>query len=175
MFVKLLYLMTFVFGLGLAVYSMLQGVERSRPGGLHRPSAILNAPTASAFAVVLGALGYLLVTRTTMGAPAVLVIGLISAGAAWVGMSTLMARWALANHIESTAEEKIQGQLALVIRAITASSPGEIVFHENGEKRILLAESLQGSEILADTEVVIDTVKDGIAHVEPWSVVEQRL
>lgn len=168
------FLATFVGGLGLAVYSMLQGIERSHTAG-RRPSAVLNTPTASAFGIVLGAVGYLLITRTTLGILAILAISAGVAAVAAVGMVTLVARWALPYSGIVSGDDSIQGQLALVTSPISASSPGEIVFSANGLRQTLAAQSIQGLAIPRDTEVVIDSVQDGIAHVELWSVVEQRL
>src|SRR5436305_6051743 len=92
---KFFFLSLFVIGLGLAVYSMLHGVESSKGGHTKRPSAILNAPSLSAFTFVIGAVGYLLVTRTTVGFIPIVAIGI---GAALVVTTTaivLLARWAL--------------------------------------------------------------------------------
>lgn len=172
---KVLFLATFAAGLGLAVYSMLQGVERTRAAGGRRPSAIFNAPTVSAFGIILGAVGYLLVTRSALGIVAVLAISMAAAAAATTGMIILMARWALPYSGTATGDDTMQGQLALVTSAISASSPGEIAFTANGLRQTLAAWSIQGSAIPRDTEVVIDTVQDGIARVELWSAVEQRL
>lgn len=172
---KVLFLATFGAGLILAVYSMLQGVERSRASIVRRPSAAFNAPTAATFAIILGATGYLLVTRSALGIPAVLGIAIAIAIAAAAGMITLMARWALPYSGMATEDDSIQGQLALVTTAITAGSPGEISFTVNGSRQTLAAESIQGLAISRDTEVVIDSVEDGVARVELWSVVEERL
>ena len=60
-------------------------------------------------------------------------------------------------------------------RAISPSRQGEIVFEADGVTHTLAAESNQESEIPRDAEVVIDTVHDGVAQVELWSNVEQRL
>lgn len=173
---RILFLATFIAGLGLAVYSMLHGVEHSRAAVIQRrPSAVFNAPTGSAFGIVLGALGYLLVTRTALGVPTILVIGLVVAAAATAGMITLMSLWALPYSGTPTDQDAIQGQLALVTSPISASSRGEITFDADGVRHTLAAESIHGSEIPRDTEVVIDTVEDGVAQVELWSVVERRL
>jgi hypothetical protein len=172
---SILFLAMFVAGLGLAVYSMLQGVERSRPSGTRRPSAFFNTPTASAFGLTLGAIGYLLATRSTLAVTTILIIAILAASAAVAGMVTLMSRWALPYSGIPTEDDGVQGQLALVTRPIFASHPGEIVFQANGARRVVAAESIQGSEIPADTEVVIDTIENGIARVELWSAVEQRL
>jgi hypothetical protein len=90
-------------------------------------------------------------------------------------MIILMARWALPYSGTATGDDTMQGQLAFVTSPISASSPGEIAFTANGLRQTLAAQSIQGSAIPRDTEVVIDTVQDGIAQVELWSVVEQRL
>lgn len=172
---KVLFLATFGAGLILAVYSMLQGVERSRARPGWRPSATFNAPTAATFAIVLGAVGYLLVTRSAFGTVAVLAITGCVAIVAALGMITLMSRWALPYSGIATNDDSIQGQLALVTSPITATNPGEIAFTANGSRQTLAARSIQGHAIPRDTEVVIDTVQDGVAQVELWSVVEERL
>lgn len=175
MILKVCFLVAFVAGLGLAVYSMLHGVERSRGAVERRPSAFFNAPAASAFAIVFGAVGYLLVTRSTLGIGTTFLIAIASASAATAGAITLLARWALPYSGNRDDDEKIQGLLARVTRAISPSKPGEIVFQADGVNHILIAESDQELEIPRDAEVVIDTVRDGVARVELWSTVEQRL
>jgi hypothetical protein len=172
---KVIFLATFGAGLILAVYSMLQGVERSRAAAGRRPSATFNTPTGATFAIILGATGYLLVTRSTLGIPAVLGIAIAVAAVAALGMITLLARWALPYSGIATGDDSIQGQLALVTCPITATSPGEIAFTANGSRQTLAAQSIQGLAIPRDTEVVIDTVQNGVARVELWSVVEKRL
>lgn len=169
------FLVAFVAGLALAVYSMLQGVERSSAPPGHRPSAVFNTPIASVFAIVLGAVGYLLFTRSRLGLQTVVTIGLSAALAATVGAIALLARWALPYSGRTSAEETTQGLLALVTRSITPSKPGEISFLKDGVRQILAAESIQKTEIPCDTEVVIDTIHDGVAQVERWSSVEKRL
>jgi len=181
---KVFFLATFVAGLGLAVYSMLHGVERSpkprRTGASRtpiqkRPSAIFNAPAASAFGVVLGATGYILVTRTAVGLWTILAVALVIAAAATTGMMVLMSKWALPYSGVESFDELIQGQLARVTRSISASGTGEISFDADGVHHTFAARSINGAEIPSETEVVIDTVENGIAQVEPWSEVEARL
>lgn len=173
---KVCFLVAFVAGLGLAVYSMLHGVERSRGAVERRPSAFFNAPAASAFAIVFGAVGYLLVTRTTVGFLATFFIAIVSAAAATAGVIILLSQWALPySGNRDDDDEKIQGVFARVTRAISPSKQGEIVFEADGVSHTLVAESNQGLEIPRDAEVVIDTVRDGVAQVELWSTVEQRL
>jgi len=172
---KVLFLATFGAGLILAVYSMLQGVERSRVKTGRRPSATFNTPTAATFATVLGAVGYLLVTRSTLNMLPLLVIAGAVAIVAALSMITLMSRWALPYSGIATGDDSIQGQVALVTSPITATTPGEISFTSNGSRQTLAARGIQPQAIPLDTEVVIDTVEDGVAQVELWSVVEKRL
>jgi len=181
---KVVFLATFVAGLGLAVYSMLHGVERSRKPRKtessrtptqKRPSAILNAPAGSAFGIVLGATGYIFVTRTTVGLWTIFAIAFVIAAAATVGMMVLMSKWALPYSGLESFDELIQGQLARVTRTISATGTGEISFDADGVQHTFAAQSINGVEIPSDVEVVIDTVENGIARVEPWSEVEARL
>jgi len=181
---KVFFLAAFVAGLGLAVYSMLHGVERSRKprnsqspraSSQKRPSAFFNAPAGSAFGVVLGATGYILVTRTAVGVWTIFAIGLVTAAAATAGMIVLMSKWALPYFGIESFDELIQGQLARVTRPISTVGTGQISFDVDGVHHTFAAKSINGEEIPADTEVVIDTVENGIARVEPWSEVEARL
>jgi len=181
---KILFLATFVAGLGLAVYSMLHGVERSRkprnPGALRTPaqkppSAIFNAPAASVSGIVLGATGYIFVTQTAVGLWTIFAIALTVAGAATAGMMILMSKWALPYSGVESFDELIQGQLARVTRPISPLGTGEISVDADGVLHTFAAQSINGAEIPFDTEVVIDTVENGIARVEPWSEVEARL
>ena len=172
---KVFFLAAFTAGLGLAVYSMLHGVERSKELSGRRPSPFFNTPALSVFTVVLGAVGYLLVTRSSVGIFTTLVIAVVSASVATTGAIVLLARWALPYYRKGDDTEKIQGVLARVTRPISLSDPGEITFQTDGVSHVLTAESIHGSEIPCDAEVVIDTIHNGIARVELWSSVEQRL
>jgi hypothetical protein len=178
---KVFFLAVFAAGLCLGVYAMLHGVERQRskparsPKARSRPSAFFNAPTAAAFCITLGATGYLLVTRTTLGIIAILLIGLGASAVMTASMIVLMARWALPYSGMPSSDDGIQGQLALVTQPISASAPGEIAFTAGGIRRTLAACGVQESEIPQDSEVVIDTIEDGVARVELWSTVERRL
>ena len=141
-----------------------------------RPSAILNPPTVAALLVAYGACGYLVSTRSSLSVASGLVISAITAGAAVTGAILLMAKWALRDHGHSlTPEEEIHGQVAVVSRTITPAEPGEISYYAWNAQHVLPASSVDGTTITEGTEVVIETVDQGVARVELWSVVEQRL
>ena len=72
--------------------------------------------------------------------------------------------------------DDIQGQPAIVTREISLAGPGEISYELPGELRYALPPVVSTPETLpAGTEVVIDRIEDGVAFVEEWAVVEQRL
>lgn len=174
---KIAFLVAFIGGLALAVHSMLHGVEQWRRKRSDRPSAVLNPPTFAALAVGIGATGYLLTSRTQLGLPAVLIVSLVVGVAALTGMIVLMAKWALRNPMQSLAshDEEINGQVATVVRTITPDAPGEIEYFAWNKHHVLPAASIDSSIVPEGTEVVIDSVENGVARVELWSVVELRL
>lgn len=155
---------------------MLHGLEssrRQRKG--KRPSALLNAPSAAVFAIVAGAVGYLLITRTQLGLVAIIAIGATAALIATTAAVVLLARWALPHSGDEDEESVLQGLVARVTRSISPTSKGEIAFQSGGAQRTITAESIQESEIPRDTEVVIESIHNGVARVELWSTVEQRI
>jgi hypothetical protein len=174
---KYFYLIAFLAGLALAVHSMLHGAERWRRKRSPRTSPVLNPPTVAALLAAFGATGYLLTTRTSLGIAVVLITSAVIASAAVAGMVFLMAKWALrapANAIPPE-EEEIHGQVAVVSRTITPLEQGEISYFAWDVQHVLPASSVDGSMVEEGTEVVIDRLEDGVAVVELWSVVEQRL
>ncbi|HEX2722123.1 MAG TPA: hypothetical protein VHM24_04350 [Gemmatimonadaceae bacterium] len=172
---KSLYLIAFLGGLAIAVNGMLHGTERWRRRTATRPSALLNAPTIAALTAGFGAAGYLLLTRSSFNHWVVFIIASLIGTAAFSGMTVLMAKWALRRPVPHTEDEEINGQIATVSREITISHPGEITYFAYDQKHVLPASSIDGADIPVNTEVVIDVVEDGVARVELWSIVEQRL
>lgn len=173
----ILFLAAFLAGLALAVHSMLLGVERWRRKNSSKPSPVFNPPTAAALGIGFGATGYLVSTGSGLGWPWILLISLAAGVAGMTGMIILMARWALRAPVNQASidDEAIHGQIAVVTKTITEMDPGEITYSSWGATHTVRARSVDGSPIHAETEVVIETLEDGIALVEPWSVVEQRL
>ncbi|HVF39839.1 MAG TPA: NfeD family protein [Gemmatimonadaceae bacterium] len=173
---RIVYLAVFLGGLALAVHAMLLGVERWRRRRSTRPSPVFNPPTAAALGMGFGVTGYLLTTRSDLGWPWILLLSILIGGAALAGMIVLMAKWALREPLDhADADEDIYGQTAVVTRTITAASPGEITYTAFDKTHTLEARSVNDAMIPENTEVVIEAIDDGIALVELWSVVEQRL
>ncbi|HEV7387508.1 MAG TPA: hypothetical protein VGN73_02740 [Gemmatimonadaceae bacterium] len=171
------FLVSFIAGLLLAVYAMLHGVEQTRADRSRTPSPFFNLPALAAFTVGFGAAGYPIATRTILPGWSILLIAAATGALAISGMITLLARWALRGPPADSlsAHEEIQGQLAVVTRNITITEPGEIRYELRGHEIRVAAKSLTPKTLATGEDVVIDRIEDGIALVEEWAVVERRL
>jgi hypothetical protein len=174
---RIVFLAAFTVGLLLAVFAMLHGVEHARTNRSKAPSPFFNLPAIAAFAVGFGAVGYPLESRTRLPFWGVFLIAVGGGALAISGMITLLARWALrGRESASPAEgEEIQGQLAVVTRKIALAGVGEISYEQLGKQLRIAARALSGKSLSVGAEVVIDRIENGIAFVEEWAVVEQRL
>lgn len=173
---RIVFLALFIGGLLLAVFAMLHGVEHARRNRSKAPSPFFNLPAIAAFAVGLGAAGYPLASRSRLPLWAILLIAIASGALAISGMITLLARWALRDAGPSSAQsDEIQGQLAVVTRDIGPAAAGEIAYEHLGAQLRIPALTLSERPLSVGAEVVIDRIENGIAFVEEWSVVEQRL
>jgi len=190
----LLFLGAFLFGLLLAVFAMLHGVER-RPrsalsgaaaaapsgtpaveGNAAVPAARLNLPLLAGFATVFGATGYLLTRYSTLSSlPRVGLAALVGALGALAAVA-LVAKWAVPGAAQDVEDPRylLQGHLARVTFPI-GEEGGEIVYEVDGIRHVARAASLDGGPVPADSEVVIERIEDGVAYVERWAVVEERL
>lgn len=170
-----MFLIAFIASLVLAVIAMLHGVEYTRPKTTHPPSPFFNLPSYAAFGFGFGVVGYLLATRTSLANWATLVMAIAAGSLAVTGMVTLLARWALRGTVPASDDHEIQGQLATVTQDIQSGSPGEIRYEELGKQIRVAAMAISGNRVPAGAEVVIERIENGIAMVEEWAVVEQRL
>ena len=175
---KVVFLVSFVGGLLLAVRVMMQGVERPRelsPAG--ERSFRLSPPIVVAFAVVFGLSGYLLVR----GPATSLVAAIAIAGALGLVASVVAARlvtsWWKVTPEHDVDDERyvLQGHLARVVKAIENGSDGEVAFELGAEQRVVRARGVDQVTMSAGTEVVIERIEDDVAYVEPWHEVEKRL
>jgi hypothetical protein len=182
-----LFLGALLLGLLLGVFAMLHGVERQpkgsasgagAPSGVpNEPSARLNIPAIGGFATLFGAVGYLVLHYSTLTPGLVLAIAALAGAAGAAGAVALVAKWAVpgAAHDVEDPRYLLQGHLARVTSAIQGTGRGEIAYVVDGVRHVSPAASLDGAAVPADTDVVIERIEDGIAHVERWAVVEERL
>jgi membrane protein implicated in regulation of membrane protease activity len=185
--VTAIFLAAFLGGLVLSVYAMIRGVERPPHGGTENVDALgralqaartsLRAPVASAGATLFGATGYLLTRYTSLSVAPRLTIAIIAGFLGIVGAILLIAKWVIPSAQHDVVDERylLQGHFARVTEPITAGATGRIQYELGGTHHAAVAQSLDGSPVPANTEVVIERVEEGVAYVEPWKDVEQRI
>lgn len=173
---SIIFLVAFIASLVLAVIAMLHGVEYTRPKSTRAPSPFFNLPSYAAFGFGFGVVGYLVATRTRLAAWAVVLIAAVVGALAVSGMVTLLATWALRGAAASMGDDhEIQGQLAVVTRDIHSNNSGEITYQAFGKQIKVPALAISAKRLPAGAEVVIDRIENGVAMVEEWAVVEQRI
>ncbi len=175
----LVYASLFGIGLVVAVYAMLNGSIRPAhdPSLIKRPPAAFNLPVFGAALTAFGAAGYLAIKYSQFGTIGSFGFAAVAAIAGWVGMTLLMANWAFKGPLNDPHEdlEELQGTVALVTRDISPEEPGEILYSFRGQELTAEARCISQVPVPAGTEVIIEIVKDGLAEVELWSVVEERI
>jgi len=182
------YLAAFLAGLVLGVYAMIRGVERvgtpnespaldalGRPLGV--PRMAFTAPSVGAFATVFGVSGYLLWRYGTVSVASQLAVALAMALVGAVLATRMVSHWAnhAAEHDVIDERYLLQGHPAHVVSPISTGRAGKIAYLVGGMQYAATAQSVDGTPVAVGTEVVIDRVEDGVAYVEPWAQVEQRL
>jgi membrane protein implicated in regulation of membrane protease activity len=185
---QLVYLFAFLTGSVLGVYAMIRGVERigtrgrtpeldsmGRPVGT--PRMAFTAPTVGAFATVFGVTGYLLWRYSPLSVGAQIVVGVAVALLGTLLATAAVAHWATQAAEHDVVDERylLQGHPAQVVSAIASAQIGEIAYSVGGKRYEVIAQSVDGAPLDVGTEVVIDRVENGVAYVEPWAQVEQRL
>lgn len=180
-----LFLGALLLGLVLGVAAMLNGVVRHPatlaaqldpvPHGLR--SARLAVPLVAAFATVAGATGYLIDRNTDLSAAATLLIAVAGGALGGGGALALVAKWAIPGAKPEVEDERflLMGHPARVFGTIDDGRVGTISYEMDGEHHTIPARTLGGELALEGAEVIIERVEGGVAHVELWTVVEQRL
>ena len=174
-----LFLGFFLAGLVLAVVTMLKGVE---PKGVPlavapttaKPRVRLTRPIVAGFGMLFGIFGYLLTKYTTLGPAPRLVLAAVAGGLGVVGSILLITRWAVRGGTP-VDHELLQGHVATVTRAATGTEPAQITYELDGARTTVNAVAVDNTALTLGMEVVIERVDDGVAHVEAWSRVEERL
>lgn len=187
---SLVFAVTFVVGLVLAVYVMLYGVERAEPpqaGAPHlaagghdprvEPSPYANWQNLAAFLVAFGLAGYAVYRVTALGPLGSVLVALLAGALAAALSIGLLAGWALPSARRDVVDARylMQGHPATVTVAIPAGGVGEIAYEADGRRWTVRARSFDDAAIAAGAEVAIDRVEDGVAYVEQWAEVEARL
>jgi membrane protein implicated in regulation of membrane protease activity len=172
---NLVFLLAFIAGVLLGVRVMLFGIERgSRRRSVRGGEVRAVEPLIAGFAIGFGVAGYLMSRLLPRSGAliAAVVVGVVAMGLfRWIVVKSAIAA-------EADVEDEryvLQGHVARVVASIAAGSEGQISFDDGEERRILRARSLDDAAVSEGTEVVIERIEDGLAFVEPWIQVEQRL
>jgi membrane protein implicated in regulation of membrane protease activity len=178
-----LYLASFLLGLLFGVRAMLVGVERDTSGAPYPAAptrelrASLSLPLLAGFATVFGISGYLLARYSQLGVGAQVGVAAVLGALFAVAMATMVLKWAIPSARDEVVDERylLQGSPARVVRAIGADAAGTVEYDAGGTQVVSEARSFDNSPIEPGTEVVIERVEGGVAYVERWALVEQRL
>jgi membrane protein implicated in regulation of membrane protease activity len=181
----------FLVGFGLSALALLAGsVHLHLPHlhlnhGIHVPHATggvggrgvsrgadlsyFNFGTIAAFLAWFGGTGYLLEHYYGVWFVAALGFATLSGLAAasvvfWFLAKILMAREAALD----PADYEMVGVLGRVSSSIRAGGTGEIVYSQEGTRRVAGARSEQGAAIPKGAEVLVMRYEKGIAYVQPW-------
>lgn len=174
---NVVFLGAFISGLLLGVRLMFFGAERRTRR--HPDSLPLrrSEPAVVGFLVMFGVSGYLL-TRPERMTPARGTLIAVLLAAVW---ATIVTRVAIAaarmqpDHDPEDPRFVLQGRVGIAITDIPAGGEGVIQFDDGTSMQTVRARDITDGFIPVGEEVCIDQVEDGVARVELWSLVEQRL
>jgi membrane protein implicated in regulation of membrane protease activity len=130
---------------------------------------LFNFGTVTAFLAWFGGVGYLLTRHTHMYAVMAVVLSSL-AGAFGAALVFLFLAKVLMKHEKNLdpADYSMIGVLGSVISSIRQGGTGEIVYSQEGVRRVTGARSDAGAGIARGVEVVVTRYEKGIAYVRPW-------
>jgi membrane protein implicated in regulation of membrane protease activity len=144
------------------------------PGGKGFPASPINFGTIAAFLAWFGGAGYLLSRFSSMWA--LLALGLAFAsglgGAAavfWFLFKVLLAH----EKDLDPADYEMVGVLGRVSSVVREEGTGEMIFSQNGVRRVASARSDDGQAIPKGVEVMVTRYERGIAYVRRWDEVSE--
>jgi len=175
------YLTCFLVGFGLSLLAMLAGTSHVHlphlhvHHGIHLPHAHggdlpwFNFGTLAAFLAWFGGTGYLLQHYYSVWFVVTLAVSILSGiGAAavvfWFLAKVLMRRVASLD----PADYDMVGVLGKLSNSIRAGGTGELIYSQEGTRRVAGARSEDGSPIPKGSEVIVTRYEKGIAYVRPW-------
>lgn len=172
-----LFLASFIGGLLLGVRLMFFGAERRR-----RPSADALPlrrwePAVVGFLIMFGVASYLL-TRHDGTSPATSAVVASVLGIVFAAIVTKIAVATARMQPEHDPDDPryiLQGRVGIVTVAIPAGGEGMIRYDDIESSPTVRAREIGGGAIAAGQEVCIECVDDGVARVELWTLVEERL
>ena len=177
-----LFVVPLLVGLLFGVHAMLHGIERGVGfDALGRPTAAARKaygiPAIGTFATVYGLVGALLYSRGVLGAALAFAVAAVAGIIAAVAFVILVAKSIVPAAAHDVVDERylLQGHLARARTSIDGAGTGEIEYWLDEARHLALASSVDGASIPSGTDVVIERLENGVAYVEPWVQVEERI
>lgn len=175
------YLITFLVGFGLSLVALVAGTTHLHlphldlDHGIHVPHThggglpYFNFGTIAAFLVWFGGTGYLLQHVYSVWFLVALGVAILSGiGASalvfWFLARVLMAREAALD----PADYDMVGVLGKLSIAIRPGGTGELIYSQEGTRRVAGARSEDGAAIPKGSEVIVTRYEKGIAYVRVW-------
>jgi len=175
------YLICFLVGFSLSALSLLAaGVHLNLPhvhvGGLHAgghgaPGGLswFNFATMAAFLAWFGGTGFLLERYYHVWVFTALGVATLSGLAAAAVVFWFLVRVLMAHETAlDAADYDMVGVLGKLSIAIRKDGTGELIYSQQGTRRVAGARSEAGVAIAKGTEVVVTRYEKGIAYVRPW-------
>lgn len=176
------YLVCFLVGFALSALALLAGGTHLHLPHLHLQHGIhvphggngsslpaLNFGTIAAFLAWFGGTGYLLEHYSHFWVLAALGIAVVSGLAAgsvvfWFTARVLMAR----EEALDPADYDMIGVLGRLSIAIRVGGTGELIYSQEGTRRVCAARAEGDGPIAKGAEVIVTRYEKGIAYVRPW-------
>jgi membrane protein implicated in regulation of membrane protease activity len=176
------YLVCFLIGFGLSALALLAGGTHLHLPHLHLHQGIhvphlggssglpwFNFATVAAFLAWFGGTGYLLERYSHFWVLAALAIATLSGLAASAVVFWFMARILMAREAPlDPADYDMIGVLGRLSIPIRAGGTGELIYSQEGTRRVCGARGETNLAIPKGTEVIVTRYEKGIAYVRPW-------
>ena len=175
--VQYLFIATFIGGVLLGVRLMFYGAERRRRPSPESLPLRRWEPATISFLIVFGVTGYVLFHISQMSTIMEVVMGIVIGAICAV----IITRLAIAaarfqpEHDPDDARFLLQGRVGVVTSPIPAGGEGMISYQDVNGAPSMRAREIGGEPLAAGVEICIDHLDDGVAYVEPWTRVEERL
>jgi membrane protein implicated in regulation of membrane protease activity len=174
--VSVLFLLCFLVGVLFGVRLLFFGAERRQPREGTTPLR-RSEPALVGFVAMFGLVGYLFLQGGAFSAARAAAYAALIA-LVWAALVTrvAIATARIVPEIDPNDPRFIlQGCVAVVTKEIAPGSDGEIRIESQDAVTMLRARNITDGGIRVGDEVCIERVEDGVAHVERWSQVEERL
>jgi len=141
---------------------------RGSASGLDIP--FFNMATMMTFLCWFGGMGYLLTHYSKiwffLALLASIMTGLGGASIVFWFLVKVLLRY---EHCLDHADFEMVGVLGVLAVSIRPNGTGELIYSQQGTRRVVGAKSEDGRPIAKDSEVVVTRYEDGVAYVRPWS------